>query len=117
MIRTIETRSARERSCLSTMPSIRPAGPTIRLKAMFANDEDELWPGESVNARLLLETRGSVLAIPPAAIQRGAQGLFAWIITANNTAEPRWIEVGPATGNLVIVTSGLNEGDRVVTDG
>ena len=84
---------------------------------MFANDEDELWPGESVNARLLLETRNNVLAVPPAAIQRGPQGLVAWIITTNNTAEPRVIEVGPTTGNLVIVTSGLNDGERVVTDG
>jgi len=97
--------------------AVDQASGTIRLKAMFANDEDELWPGESVNARLLLETRNSVLAVPPTAIQRGPQGLLAWVITANNTAEPRTIEVGPTTGNLVIVTSGLNDGERVVTDG
>jgi membrane fusion protein, multidrug efflux system len=97
--------------------AVDQASGTIWLKAMFANDEDELWPGESVNARLLLETRDSVLAVPPTAIQRGPQGLLAWVITANNTAEPRVIEVGPTTGNLVIVTSGLNDGERVVTDG
>jgi len=97
--------------------AVDQASGTIRLKAMFANDEDELWPGESVNARLLLETRNSVLAVPPTAIQRGPQGLIAWVITANNTAEPRTIEVGPTTGNLVIVTSGLNDGEPVVTDG
>jgi multidrug efflux system membrane fusion protein len=97
--------------------AVDQASGTIRLKAMFANDEDELWPGESVNARLLLETRDSVLAVPPTAVQRGPQGLLAWVITANNTAEPRVIEVGPTTGNLVIVTSGLNDGERVVTDG
>jgi len=97
--------------------AVDQASGTIRLKAMFANDEEELWPGESVNARLLLETRSDVLAVPPTAIQRGPQGLFAWIINANNTAEPRTIEAGPATGNLVIITSGLNEGERVVTDG
>ena len=90
---------------------------TIRLKAMFANDEDELWPGESVNAHLLLETRSSVLAVPPTAIQRGPQGLLVWVITANNTSEPRVVEVGPTTGNLVIVTSGLDDGERVVIDG
>jgi multidrug efflux system membrane fusion protein len=97
--------------------AVDQASGTIRLKAMFANNEDELWPGESVNARLLLETRDSVLAVPPTAIQRGPQGLLAWVIAANNTAEPRVIEVGPTTGNLVIVTSGLNDGERVVTDG
>jgi multidrug efflux system membrane fusion protein len=97
--------------------AVDQASGTIRLKAMFANDADALWPGESVNARLLLETRSSVLAVPPTAVQRGPQGLLAWVITANNTAEPRSIEIGPATGNLVIVTSGLNDGERVVTDG
>jgi len=97
--------------------AVDQASGTIRLKAMFANDEDELWPGESVNARLLLETRNNVLAVPPTAIQRGPQGLVAWVITANNTAEPRVIEVGPTAGNLVIVTSGLNDGERVVIDG
>ena len=97
--------------------AVDQASGTIRLKAMFANDEDELWPGESVNAHLLLETRNSVLAVPPTAIQRGPQGLLVWVITANNTSEPRAIEVGPTTGNLVIVTSGLNDGERVVIDG
>jgi multidrug efflux system membrane fusion protein len=97
--------------------AVDQASGTIRLKAMFANDEEELWPGESVNARLLLETRSSVLAVPPTAIQRGPQGLVAWIITANNTAEPRNIEVGPVTGDEVIITSGLSEGERVVIDG
>src|SRR5262249_5791866 len=65
--------------------AVDQASGTIRLKAMFANDDDELWPGDSVNAHLLLETRSAVLAIPPTAIQRGPQGLFAWVITANNT--------------------------------
>jgi membrane fusion protein, multidrug efflux system len=97
--------------------AVDQASGTIRLKAMFANDEDELWPGESVNARLLLETRSGVLAVPPTAIQRGPQGLIAWIVTGANTAEPRNIEVGPATGDQVIITSGLNEGERVVIDG
>jgi multidrug efflux system membrane fusion protein len=97
--------------------AVDQASGTIRLKAMFANDEDELWPGESVNAHLLLETRNRVLAVPPTAIQRGPQGLLVWVITANNTSEPRAVEVGPTTSNLVIVTSGLDDGERVVTDG
>ena len=45
------------------------------------------------------------------------QGLFAWLVTANNTAEPRAIEVGPTTGNLTVVSAGISEGDRIVTDG
>jgi multidrug efflux system membrane fusion protein len=97
--------------------AIDQATSTVRLKAMFTNQDERLWPGDFVNARLLLETQPSVLVVPSAAIQRGPRGLFAWTVTANNTAEPRPIEVGASTGDLTIVTTGLNEGDRVVTDG
>jgi len=90
---------------------------TIRLKAMFANDDERLWPGEFVNARVQVETRRNVLAVPSSAVQRGPQGLFAWVVTANNTAVTRPIAVGPATGDMTIVTSGIAEGDRVVIDG
>jgi membrane fusion protein, multidrug efflux system len=97
--------------------AIDPATSTIRLKAIFANEDERLWPGEFVNARLLLETRSNVVAIPPAAVQRGPRGLFAWVVTANDTAAVRPIQLGPTTGDLTVVTSGVNEGDRVVTEG
>jgi membrane fusion protein, multidrug efflux system len=97
--------------------AIDPATSTIRLKAIFSNEDERLWPGEFVNARLLLETRSNVVAIPPAAVQRGPRGLFAWVVTANDTAAIRAIALGPTTGDLTVVTSGLNEGDRVVTEG
>jgi multidrug efflux system membrane fusion protein len=97
--------------------TIDQATATIRLKAMFANEGDTLWPGQFVNARLLVDTRRNALAVPAAAIQRGPQGLLAWIVGTNDTAEPRPIEVGPTTGDLTIVTKGVSEGDRVVTAG
>jgi membrane fusion protein, multidrug efflux system len=97
--------------------AIDQATATIRLKAIFANDDERLWPGEFVNARLLLETRSNVVAIPAAAIQRGPRGLFAWIATAEDTAAVQPIQLGPTTGDLTVVTSGLKEGDRVVTEG
>jgi len=97
--------------------AVDQATATIRLKAIFPNADDRLWPGEFVNARLLLETRSNVVAVPASAIQRGPQGLFVWIVTANDTAVVRQIQVGPTSGDLIIVTSGLNDGDRVVTDG
>jgi multidrug efflux system membrane fusion protein len=90
---------------------------TIRLKAMFPNEDDKLWPGEFVNARVLLETRSNAVVVPSAAIQRGPDGLFVWTVTANNRAEPRPIQSGPATGNLITITSGLNGGERIVVDG
>jgi membrane fusion protein, multidrug efflux system len=66
---------------------------------------------------VLLETRANVVAVPSTAVQRGPQGLFTWIVGANNTVSVRPIEVGPTTGNLTIITSGVNSGDVVVTDG
>ena len=97
--------------------AIDPATDTMRLKAIFPNDNERLWPGVFVNARLSLKTLGNVLVIPSAAVQRGPQGLFAWIVTPKDTAEPRPIKVGPTTGDLTVVTSGLSDGERVVTDG
>jgi multidrug efflux system membrane fusion protein len=97
--------------------AIDQASATIRLKASFPNADERLWPGEFVNARLLLDTRMNAVAVPAAAIQRGPQGLFAWIVTPNDTAQARPIQIGATSGDLTIVTSGLNDGDRVVTEG
>jgi multidrug efflux system membrane fusion protein len=97
--------------------AIDQATATIRLKAMFDNADERLWPGEFVNARVTLETRRNVIAVPATVVQRGPQGLFAWIVNADSIVEPRRIELGPASGNLTVVNAGLAEGDRVVTDG
>jgi multidrug efflux system membrane fusion protein len=90
---------------------------TYRLKAMFANADEKLWPGEFVNARLLLEIRKNVVVIPFVAVQRGPHGLFTWVVTADNTVEARPITTGNTADNAVIVLSGVNDGERVVTDG
>ena len=90
---------------------------TYRLKATFGNEDEKLWPGEFVNARLLLETRKNVVVIPPVAVQRGPHGLFTWVVKADNTVEPRPIQTGATTADHTIVTSGVDDGDRVVTDG
>ena len=97
--------------------AVDQATSTIRLKAIFPNEDDRLWPGEFVNARLLIETRSDVIAVPANAVQRGPQGLYAWIVTAENIAVVRQIQVGPTTGDLTIINSGVSEGERVVTDG
>jgi membrane fusion protein, multidrug efflux system len=96
---------------------IEQATATIRLKAMFANEDEQLWPGESVNARVLLDTRRGVLAVAPDAVQRGPQGLFAWVVTARDAVEMRPITVGATTERFTIVASGLSDGDRVVISG
>ncbi len=93
------------------------ASATMRLKAMFANEDDKLWPGDFVNARVLLDVRKDVLAIPSPAIQRGPDGVFTWVVKAEGVVEARPIKVGPAAGGQTIVTSGLSEGERVVVNG
>jgi multidrug efflux system membrane fusion protein len=90
---------------------------TIRLKAVFPNADDKLWPGEFVNARLLLETRSNAIVVPSTAVQRGPQGLYTWVVTANNIAVVRQIQVGPTSGDSTVIESGVNEGERVVIDG
>jgi membrane fusion protein, multidrug efflux system len=96
---------------------IDQAAAAIRLKALFPNDDDALWPGDFVNARILVETRRNALTVPSAAVQSGPKGLFIWVVAGNNTVEPQPIEVGPANGDLTIVAAGLSDGDRVVTAG
>ncbi|CAM5376609.1 efflux RND transporter periplasmic adaptor subunit [Eoetvoesiella caeni] len=97
--------------------AIDPATDTMRLKAIFANDNERLWPGEFVNARLLLKTLNNALVVPSTVVQRGPQGLFAWIVTPKDTAEPWPITTGPTIGDLTVITSGVSDGDRVVADG
>jgi membrane fusion protein, multidrug efflux system len=96
---------------------IDQATASIHLKAMFANTDERLWPGEFVNARVLLETRKNVIVVPTTVVQRGAKGLFAWVVSDSNTAVPRPITIGTVSGDLTVINEGLNDGDRVVTDG
>ncbi len=93
------------------------ASATIRLKAMFANEDERLWPGDFVNARVLVDMRRDVLVIPAPAIQRGPDGIFTWVVKSEGVVEARPIKVGPTTADRTIVTSGLSEGDRVVVNG
>jgi multidrug efflux system membrane fusion protein len=96
---------------------IDQATATIRLKAMFPNTDERLWPGEFVNARVRVETRANALVMPTTAVQRGAQGLFAWVVSETSTALARPVKLGPTAGDQTVVTQGLEAGDRVVTDG
>ena len=90
---------------------------SYKLKATFANADETLWPGEFVNARLLVDTIKNALTVPDAAVQRGPNGLFVWALTPENKAVPKPIKTGPSVSGMTIVTSGLSDGDRVVTGG
>jgi membrane fusion protein, multidrug efflux system len=93
------------------------ASATMRLKAVFANEDENLWPGDFVNARVLIEVRRDVLVIPAPAIQRGPDGIFTWVVKPDNLVEARPVKVGPTTADQTVITSGLSEGERVVVNG
>lgn len=88
---------------------------TIRLKATFPNKNNTLWPGEFVNARVHVKTLQGALTIPTAAIQRGPDGLFTYVVKSDSTVEMRDVKVGDESGSMTIVMSGVGAGERVVT--
>ena len=96
---------------------IDPSTGTAKLKAVFDNKDNQLWPNQFVNADLLLETRKNATVVPTAAILRGPQGTFVYTVKADNTVEARPVTVSLTQGNLTAMASGLTPGDVVVTDG
>ena len=87
---------------------------TIRVKATFPNPHNALWPGEFVNARVLVSTEKGALTVPTAAIQRGPDGMFTYVVKSDSTVEARLLKVGNEGNSLTVVTDGLKEGEQVV---
>jgi multidrug efflux system membrane fusion protein len=87
---------------------------TIRVKATFPNPHDALWPGEFINARVLVRTERNALTVPSNAIQRGPNGMFTYVVKADSTVEARPLKVGDESGTLTVITDGLKEGEQVV---
>ncbi|HTS37636.1 MAG TPA: MdtA/MuxA family multidrug efflux RND transporter periplasmic adaptor subunit [Candidatus Solibacter sp.] len=96
---------------------IDPTTGTAKLKAVFDNKDGQLWPNQFVNADLLLETRKNSTVLPTAAILRGPQGTFVYTVNSDKTVEDKAVTVSLTQGNTTVITSGLNPGDTVVTDG
>jgi len=88
---------------------------TARLKATFPNSNNQLWPGEFINARVLVEIARNALTIPSKAVQRGPNGVFTYVVQANSTVEARPLLIGAESGLLTVVAKGLNDGEVVVT--
>ena len=91
---------------------------TLRLKAIFPNEDNALFPNQFVNTRLLVETKKDVTLVPVAAIQHGNQGTFVYIVdTSANTVAMANVTVGTIDGDQAEIQSGLAPGDTVVIDG
>jgi multidrug efflux system membrane fusion protein len=90
---------------------------TIRLRASFPNAKRQLWPGELVNARLLLDTRQAGLTISASAVQQGPKGTFVWVIGSDGTVQMRPVTVAQISEGQALIDSGLQANENIVFDG
>jgi multidrug efflux system membrane fusion protein len=96
---------------------IDPTTGTVKLKAQFGNENGALFPNQFVNVRMLVDVRRGVTTLPTAALQRGSQGMFVYVVKEDSTVTVRPIKAGPTEGDRVAVEAGVQPGERVVVDG
>ncbi len=102
---------------LSLDNQIDTATGTIKLKARFTNQDNQLFPNQFVNAKIKVDTLDNAIVIPAAAIQTGNNENFVWMIDSDNKVSKQAVTVGLRSGESVVVTQGIETGQRVVTDG
>ncbi len=90
---------------------------TVQLKAEFPNRDLQLWPGQFVNVRLLIDTLRQVVVVPTAAVQHGPNGTFVYRVKPDSTVTVRPVAVKQQDENQAVIASGLELSDRVVTTG
>ena len=96
---------------------VDPTTGTVRMKAEFPNADLQLWPGQFVNARLLIETLKTVVVVPTAAVQRGPNGTFAFVLQGDDTVAVRPVTVTQQDDTQAVIADGLKADERVVTTG
>jgi len=88
---------------------------TAKLKAAFANEHNTLWPGQYVNARVLVRTEHNALTLPTSAVQLGPNGPFTYVIKSDSTVEVRPLKIGAESGGMTVIKEGLALNEHVVT--
>jgi multidrug efflux system membrane fusion protein len=97
---------------------IDPTTGTYKLKSIFSNENNVLFPNQFVNVHMLVDTKRNLIIVPAAAIQRGPQGTYVYIVSSGgDTVNIRVVTIAQTTGNNIGISSGLNAGDMVVIDG
>jgi multidrug efflux system membrane fusion protein len=96
---------------------VDPSTGTVKFKATFSNSANELFPNQFVNAKLLIDIKRGTIIVPSAAIQRGPQGAFVYVVKLDHTAQVRPVTVGEVQGGETSINQGLSAGERVVVDG
>ena len=104
-------------SLLTVDNQIDPTTGTVRLKSVFPNEDNALFPNQFVNARLLLDVKRGATVVPTAAIQRSPQSAFVYVVKADQTVAMRPVTVGVNQGDETSISAGLAPGEFVVTDG
>jgi multidrug efflux system membrane fusion protein len=114
----LDNKTVLDRGTLQVVDNqVDPTTGTVRLKAEFANPELQLWPGQFVNVRLLIETLPQVVVVPTAAVQRGPSGPFVYLAQPDNTAAVRPVTVTQQDETQAVLAAGVQPGERVVTSG
>jgi multidrug efflux system membrane fusion protein len=96
---------------------IDPTTGTVKLRAIFDNEQETLFPNQFVNVKLLVNTLPDTDIVPNSAIQRGAPGTFVYLVKPDRTATVQKVKLGPSDGQRIAILSGLQPGDSVVIDG
>jgi len=96
---------------------IDPTTGTYKLKSVFSNENNILFPNQFVNVHMLVDVKHNLIIVPAAAVQRGPQGTYIYVVSGGNTVKIQSVTIAQTTGNNVGVSSGLNEGNVVVIDG
>ena len=97
--------------------TVDPTTGTILLKAAFANEDTELWPGQFVNVALVLGSLPDAVVVPAQAVQTGQKGQYVYVVGEKSTVEYREVASTIITGADAVISTGLHAGDRVVIDG
>ena len=90
---------------------------TVKMKALFSNEDYKLWPGQFVNVRLLVGDRLGAIVVPSEAVQLGPAGAYVYVIGEENKAMMRTVTTGPTEAGMTLITTGLTTGEKIVKDG
>jgi membrane fusion protein, multidrug efflux system len=96
---------------------VDPTTGTVKIRGEFPNANLQLWPGQFVNMRLLIDTLRNAIVVPTAAIQRGPNGTFVYVVKEDNTVTARQVFLAQQDDVQSVVSRGVQSGERVVTTG
>ena len=104
-------------SLMAVDNQVDPTTGTVKLKAIFPNEDNMLFPNQFVNARLLIDTLPKAIVVPSAAVQRGPNSTYVYVVKPDSTVDLRNVDIGPVEGDQTAIEKGLAINEVVVTDG